>query len=139
MALLVPKRPTLQSGIFVISLAYLPQVTVDVADAAVKALCPFPATVIAVVGRARALGGTPHTDVDVTIYKNTTLIATVPIVDGSALGTGGSVVPALTGTGAELDLDGVDDFLHMKLIDITGGSTPTLDGLVVDVYLVRRG
>ena len=121
-----------------IVLPYWPQITVDVADAAVKKKVPFPFTVVGVQGFARAAGGgTPFTDVDVDVYLGTTKIATLAIVDGSTL-AGSGVQGTLLVSGASLD-GAADAFLHLKLIDVTGGaSTPTLDGLEVIVWIVPK-
>lgn len=121
-----------------VRLQYWPQVTVDIADAAVKEKCPCRGTVVAVVGKARALGGTPHTDVDVEVLKNTTAIVSpkVPVVDGSALTAGGSEGTLSTVAGA---LDVVPgDVFHLKNVDITGGSSPTLDGLEVIIWIAKK-
>lgn len=123
-----------------IELPYFPQVTVDVADAAVKKLVPFPFRVHRVTLAARAIGGgTPFTDVDVDIYLGTNAIVTAgAIVNGSAIaGSGKGLDCTLTTTLANL-VGASGDMLHMKLIDVTGGaSTPTLDGLVATVYVER--
>lgn len=132
------KPPASLAGCIVpIVLAYWPQVTVDIADAGVKAKCPFKGTVLGVTARARALGGTPHTDVDLQIMKNTTeLVAALPVVDASAL-TAGGTQGTLALSGADLNV-AEDDFFHLKLINIAGGSSPTLDGLEVTVWVLTR-
>lgn len=117
-------------------LLYGPQVTIDIADAAVKVKCPFKGKVVGVQGILRAVGGTPHTDIDVEVLKNTTalLSANLPLVDASSGATGGVFGTLSTVTGA-LDV-AADDVLAIKLIDITGGSTPTADGLGVIVWVL---
>lgn len=130
------ESPSLTGHVEKFTLSYWPQITVDVADAAVKAKVPYPFRVVDAIGRARAAGGTtPHTDVDVDLYAGTTKLGTIPVVDGSALTAGGSAIAFVAGVEKNYD---ADTFLHLKLIDITGGSSPTLDGLEVDVYVVRR-
>lgn len=128
-------EPSQQGQIHKFTLQYWPQVTVDIADAAVKCIVPFAFTVLHAIGRARSsAGSTPHTDVDVDIYANTTKLGTIPVVDGSALTAGGSAIAFVASVNRKY---AADSFLHMKLIDITGGSSPTLDGLEVDVYVTR--
>lgn len=131
--------PSRLAALVPITLAYTPQVTVDVADAAVKRTVPFAGRVHRVVGHARAIGGgTPFTDVDVDIYLGETKIATVPVVDGSAIGGSGAGVSAtLLVSGSSLEFAS-GAMLHLKLIDVAGGaSTPTLDGLEVTVWVER--
>jgi len=118
-------------------LPYYPQVTADVTDAAVKCKSPVKGVVVGVHVGARAIGGgTPFTDVDVEVLKGSTalLSANAPIVDGSALPAGGVYGTLSTVSGALRVA--ADDVLAIKLIDVTGGaSTPTLDGLVVTIYI----
>lgn len=131
--------PSSLAPLVAISLGYWPQVTADVADAAVKRLVPFAGRVHRVTGHARAIGGgTPYTDVDVDVYLGTTKIATVPVVDGSAIaGSGKGVDATLLVSGSSLEFAS-GAMLHMKLIDVTGGaSTPTLDGLEIVVWVER--
>ncbi len=130
-------RPGHGAAIVPVVLAYFPQVTADVTDAAVKAKSPVAGTVVGVHVGARAIGGgTPFTDVDVEVLKGATalLSANAPLVDGSVLAAGG-VYGSLSATASALRV-AVDDVLAIKLIDITGGaSSPTLDGLVVTIYI----
>lgn len=123
-----------------IELAYWPQVTADVTDAAVKKLVPFKFHVHRVTMAARAIGGgTPFTDVDVDIHLGTNkIVDAAPIVDSSAIaGSGAGLDCTLTTTTSYL-VGASGSFLHMKLINVTGGaSTPTLDGLVATVYVER--
>lgn len=132
-------RPAPGSPIIGIRLPYYPQITADVTDAAVKAKCPLPGTIIGVTAIARAAGGgTPFTDVDVQVMKNTTeLVAALPIVDDSAIPAGGAQ-GTLALSGADLQV-AADDYFHLKLVNVTGGaSTPTLDGLEVTVWVALR-
>ena len=131
-------QPSAQADIVPVRLQYWPQVTVDIADAAVKEKCPVTGRIVGILGKARALGGTPHTDVAVEVLKGTTalLSANLPVVASSALTAGGTWGSLSTVSGA-LDV-AVDDVLSLKLIDITGGTNPTLDGLEVIVYIARR-
>lgn len=130
--------PSLQGDLVCVRLQYWPQVTVDIADAAVKCKSPVKGTVVGILGRARALGGTPHTDVAVEVLKGSTalLSANLPVVASSALTAGGTWGSLSTVAGA-LQV-AVDDVLAIKLIDITGGSTPTLDGLEVEIWICRN-
>lgn len=132
-----PNLPPVNVPLIPIRLNYPTQITVDVADAAVKEFVPFKCIVRRVTGTVRAIGGTtPHTDVDVQILKNTTeIVAALPVVDSSAIARPDGTLATVAD--ADLTLDGVDDFLHLKLIDITGGSSPTCDGLVVTVWVER--
>lgn len=120
-------------------LAWPTQITADVADAAVKVKCPFKGQVVGVQGVLRAVGGTtPHTDIDVEVLKNTTALcsANVPVVNASSGATSG-VFGALSAVAGALDVE-VDDFFHLKLIDITGGSSPTADGLSMIVWVLVK-
>lgn len=123
-----------------IELPYFPQVTGDVADAAVKKIIPFPFRVHRVTVGARAIGGgTPFTDVDVDIHLDANkIVDAAPVVDSSAIaGSGKGVDATLTTTLANL-VGAAGSMLHMKLINTTGGaSTPTLDGLVATAYIER--
>ena len=133
-------QPSAQADLVCVRLAYWPQVTADVTDAAVKAKCPVNGTIVGILGRARAIGGgTPFTDVDVEVLKGSTalLSANLPVVDGSAL-TAGGTWGSLSSTLASLRVL-VDDVLAIKLIDVTGGaSTPTLDGLEIEIWIARN-
>lgn len=121
-----------------IRLIYPTQVTVDVADAGVKEKVPFACKILGAIGKGRAVGGdVAPTDVDVQVMKNTTeLIAALPVVDGSALTAGGTQATLALSDG-DLDM-AADDFLHLKLINVTGGTNPTFDGLEVIVYVARK-
>lgn len=128
--------PSLQSPIIPVRLTYIPQITADVTDAAVTVPVPFPFRIHGVTGGVvTAAGSTPHTDVDVQVMVNATeLVAALAVVNAS-------VKVAAQGTlalsGANLDR-AADDTLSIKLINITGGSTPLTDGLFVDVWISRR-
>jgi hypothetical protein len=129
--------PSAQADIVPVRLQYWPQVTVDVADAAVKEKCPVRGRIVGILGKARALGGTPHTDVVVEVLKGAValLSTNLPVVASSAL-TAGGVWGSLSTVAGALDVV-VDDVLAIKLIDITGGTNPTLDGLEIIVYIAR--
>lgn len=123
-----------------VELPYFPQVTVDVADAAVKKVVPFPFRLHRVTLAARAIGGgTPFTDVDVDIHLDANkVVDAAPLVNGSAIaGDGAGLDATLTTTLANL-VGAAGSFLHMKQINVTGGaSTPTLDGLVATCWIER--
>lgn len=130
--------PAASVSIVPVRLQYWPQVTVDIADAGVKEKCPVKGRIIGILGKARALGGTPHTDVTLEILKGTTaLLSTpLPVVASSAL-TAGGTYGSLSAVAGVLDVE-VDDVFHLKAVDITGGSTPTLDGLEVVILIARK-
>ena len=117
------------------------QVTVDIAfDAGPDILVPFPCRVVGVVGIGTVIGGsTVFTDVDLLVRKfdgstGTNLVsAAIPVVDSSTL-VGGGVEGVLSTTESDLTL-AAGDRLQLD-INITGGSTPTGDGIGALVFVV---
>lgn len=132
-----PNLPPSLVPLIPIRLDFGPQITVDVADAAVKAFVPFPCTIRRVTGTVRAIAGdVVATDLDVQVLKNTTeIVAALPVVNGSAIARPDGTLA--TTDAADLAMDGVDDFLHLKLLNVTGGTNPTIDGLSVTVWVSR--
>jgi hypothetical protein len=128
--------PSNQVPVFPVRLTYIPQITADVTDAAVKVQVPFPYRIHGVTGSIVSAGGsTVHTDIDVQVMVNATeLVAALPVVDGSTIARAQGTLAL---SGANLDR-AADDVLAIKLINITGGSSPTADGLWVDVWISRR-
>lgn len=84
-------------------------------------------------------GSTVVTDLDILVKKGTTsLHATViAAVDGStAATTDAALSPELSTTAADVAID-VDDYLTCTYT-LTGGSSPTIDGAGVLVYIARE-
>lgn len=132
-------QPSANVNIVPVRLIYPTQITADVADAAVKEKSPVKGTIVGILGKLRAAGGsTPHTDIDVEVLKGATalLSANLPVVNSSAFEAGGTYGSLSTVAGV-LEV-AVDDVLAIKLIDITGGSSPTADGLEVIIYIARH-
>ncbi len=135
--------PAPGAGMLCIPLVHEAQFTADIDFGAAGGLdikVPFKCRVVAIAGTVRAIGGsTVFTDVDVTVrkYDGTTgtnlTSAALALVDSSAIVAGGAV-GSLATTEASLIL-AANDRLQVK-IDITGGSSPTGDGLLVHVYVV---
>jgi hypothetical protein len=91
---------------------------------------PFKGRIVKVLGNVDAIGGTTvHTDIDIVIKDGSTVVATCAAVDGSAIVSGGAIVE----TNHEVD---AGDVLEME-IDITGGSSPTADGVSAQLWIVR--
>ncbi|MEE8110628.1 MAG: hypothetical protein V3T44_06335 [bacterium] len=112
------------------------QLTADEADK-VREIVPFDCRVIAVTAGAEAIGGTTvFTDVDVTVMKGATdlLASRIAVVNGSTLAA--PQTGTLSATAANLKLSS-GDVLDMDA-DMTGGSSPTIDGLFATVYAVRE-
>lgn len=116
------------------------QVTVDIAAAAsAYFIAPFAGRILGVVGFCHVIGGsTVHTDIDLDLQKATTtmLASVVPVVNSSAIVKTTAVVIAASATIAAARF-AVLDVLNLE-IDITGGSTPTADGVGLHVFYVRE-
>ena len=111
------------------------QLTATTADAALFRV-PFKCRIIAVYGAVAAIGGTVNpTDVDLMIENGTTdiLSAQLPAVDGSAIA---STPPKGTLVSGQ-DTLAEDDVIHLD-VTITGGTSPTADGVDVWIYAVRE-
>ena len=117
------------------------QVTADIAfSAGADVLVPFRCRVVGIVGVCAAIGGTTEfTDVDLNVrgFDGTTgvnlLSADIPVVNSSTLAEGG-LAGTLQDTDAELTIE-ANERLQLD-IDVTGGSSPTADGVGVYVYVV---
>lgn len=124
----VISHPELQD-LIPIPFSYFPQVTTtDITTTGPKVKIPFKGRVVKAQGKVRVTGGTtPHTDVDI-IFKNETqsdaVVATAPAVDASTIAAGGAIVSPASGAVAEFN---ANDVMRME-IDVTGGSSPTVDG-----------
>lgn len=92
---------------------------------------PFSGRVIKVQGEVEAIGGTTvATDVDLVFKDGATTIGTAAPVDSSAIVSGGSIVevtPYKVTAG---------DVIEME-IDVTGGNSPTVDGIGGSVWIAR--
>ena len=112
------------------------QITADEANV-VREVVPFGCRVVHVVAGAQAIGGTTvFTDVDVTVMNGATdlLASRIAVVNASTL-----AAPAegtLHATAANQKLS-AGDVLDLD-VDITGGSSPTMDGCYATVYAVRE-
>ena len=98
---------------------------------------PFACRVVHVTAGAEAIGGgTDFTDVDVTVMNGAVdlLASRIPVVNGSALAA--PLAGTLSATAANLAL-AAGDVLDLDA-DMTGGSTPTIDGLFATVWVVRE-
>ena len=122
--------------VFCVPLIYTPQVTVDVADAAVKQRIPFDCELLGVTGSVRAIGGdVAPTDLDAQVMIDTTeIVAALALVDGSAIARPDGTL-AVSGTGLKFS---AGSFCHLKLLNVTGGTNPTADGVQVLVWFARR-
>ena len=103
----------------------------------VRCRVPFDCRVVHVIAGAQVIGGsTVFTDVDVTVMNGATdlLASRIPVVNSSVLAA--PLEGTLSATEADRDLS-ADDILDLD-IDITGGSSPTMDGCFASVFVVRQ-
>lgn len=112
------------------------QLTSTTASAA-QWVAPFGGRIMGVRGGVQAIGGTVDpTDVDLDPEIGTAdiLSAPIPAVDSSTIAAGG-LAGTLEDTEAELTFS-AGDVLHLD-VTITGGTSPTVDGVWCDIYYVR--
>lgn len=83
--------------------------------------------------------GTIATDIDISVRKNTTVLHSVPIpiVDSSTLATTDAVLSPTLVALRTTKRFAKDDYLSAEL-EITGGSTPVIDGMGVIVHVTRE-
>lgn len=116
------------------------QIGADVAAGTHKVYPGIKGRIVKVVGIPGIQGGsTPVTDLDLIVKKNTTSLHSTAIaaVDSStAASTDAVLSPTLSTTAATVAI-AVDDYLTVDY-DITGGSTPTIDGAGALVYIARE-
>ncbi len=111
------------------------QVAATLADAQIVKV-PFKGRIIKVVGGVGAIGGTVDpTDVDLMIENGTTdiLSALIPAVNGSAI-----AATPLTGAIASGEDDVAEDAVIHLDVTVTGGTSPTVDGIWVHIWIVRE-
>ena len=122
-------------GLLAITLMETRQVTVDIAAAAGAFwTAPFAGTLLAVQGLINAIGGTTvftDVDLDVKVGATSLLAAVIPIVQSSAIDKTALGLVA----GAAANSFALSDRLDLD-IDITGGSSPTGDGIGVILWVV---
>ena len=97
---------------------------------------PFKGRIIEVVGGVGAIGGTVDlTDVDLMIENGTTdiLSAQIPAVNASTIA---ATPPTGAIAGGEDDV-AEDAVIHLD-VTVTGGTSPTVDGVWVHVWIVRK-
>ena len=97
---------------------------------------PFKCRIVYCTAGYEAIGGsTDPTDVDVDLENGTTDIGDpIAIWDSSAAISGGPV--AMTPDSGQDDL-AAGDIIHLD-VDITGGSSPTVDGVWATLWVVRE-
>jgi hypothetical protein len=95
---------------------------------------PWKGTILKIQAGVQAIGGTTDpTDVDVDVENGTTDICDlIAVVQSSAIIAGGA--EDTPDSGEEVVAEG--DVLHLD-VDVTGGSSPTVDGVYADVYIAR--
>lgn len=105
------------------------QITADVAETVHKVYPGVKGRIVRVVAQNGIHGGstTPATDLDIIPYKSTTaLSAAIAARNSSTDATGTSLYASLTSTASALAI-AETDYISCDY-DITGGSTPTVDG-----------
>lgn len=116
---------------FTIPIVHHAQITADDTGGTTFTV-PFKCRIVKANGTVEAIGGgTPFTDVDLKIKHGSTTVCTLAAVDGSAIVSGGG------NASPDYAID-AGEVLELE-IDITGGaSTPTADGIGVNLYCVRE-
>lgn len=116
------------------------QITADVQETVYKVYPGIKGRIIKVVGVPGIHGGTTVvTDLDLIAYKSTTALhsTAIPAVNAStAASTDAVLSPTLTTTAASVAI-AEDDYLAVDY-DVTGGSSPTIDGAGVIFYIARE-
>ena len=122
-------------GIICIPLVDFIQRTATVADVA-TAIVPCKGRVVAISGWVGTIGGTTDpTDVDLMVEKGTTDLHTlIPAVNSST--DAGPLMATLVTTAASLAV-AAGDILHLD-ITVTGGTSPTIDGIGAHVFIARE-
>ncbi len=101
-----------------------------------KAIAPCKGRVVAVSAWVDTIGGTTKpTDVDLMIEKGTTDLHTLIDAVGSSTNNGPQMGTLVT-TAASLAV-AAGDIFHLD-VTVTGGASPTVDGLHGRVYLARE-
>lgn len=130
--------PVSGGEILMIPLLVSQQVTVDIAGGAGPTwVAPFKGRVLGAVGICGLQGGTPHTDIDLTIQNANNsdanmLTGVIPVVNASVIVRDTNVVvgpSTVAGAAAFSVLDNIE-----LVVDITGGTTPTAE--CVGAYLL---
>jgi hypothetical protein len=101
-----------------------------------KVKVPFKGRMIKVVGGVGAIGGSVvPTDVDLMIQKGVTdlLTAPIPAVDASAI----AATPPTGSVVAAQEALAEDDVINLD-VTVTGGTSPTVNGIFVHIWLVRE-
>lgn len=114
------------------------QVTADVAETVHKVYPGIKGRVIKVVGIPGIhAGSVVATDLDLIAYVGTSALnaTAIPVVNGSAAAaTDALLSPTLTAANQAI---GEDDYISVDY-DITGGTSPTVDGCGVLFYIARE-
>lgn len=120
---------------FCIPIIYTKQVTTADVTTGPTVTTPCKCRIISMTGQIGVVGGTTvYTDIDLVI-KNATesvTIGTIAVWNASATTNGGPCTP----TAAYADLAS-GDVLEME-IDVTGGASPTVDGVAAYLWCVRE-
>lgn len=129
--------------IIVVPLLVSRQVTVDIAGGAGPTwVAPFKGRVVGAVGVCDVQGGsTPHTDIDLTVQNASNsdanmLTGVIPVVNSSAIVRDTNVVLGPSATIASARFNALDNI--ELVVDITGGSSPTADGVGAYLLVVRE-
>jgi hypothetical protein len=137
------RLPALGEPVIPILFRHQPQVSADVAGgASVVIPMPFKGRVVGAVGEIASIGGgTPFTDIDLTIQNADNsdanmLEAVIPVVNASAIVRTAAVVLGPSDTEASRKFAKGDKI--ELVIDVTGGaSSPVADGIAVTLFVVR--
>lgn len=129
--------------IVVLPLIETRQVTGDLAGgASVTIPAPFKGRVLGAVGFCTVIGGTtPMTDIDLTVQNANNsdanmLTGVIPVVNASAIVRTTAVHIAASTTIASARFNAGDNI--ELVVDVTGGSSPTADGVGVYLLVVRE-
>lgn len=117
--------------VYTLAFYHKTQITAD-DTTGVTSKVPFKGRIIGALASVEAIGGsTAPTDVDIVVKDGSTTIATLAAVDSSAIVSGGGL-----DTSINYQVD-AGDVVEVE-IDITGGSSPTVDGIFTQLWIVRE-
>lgn len=116
------------------------EIGADVAETVYKVYPGIKGRIIKVVGIPGIQGGSVvATDLDLTFYKSTTVLnstAVAAVNSSAAASTEAALTATLTTTAASVAI-GVDDYISIDY-DITGGTSPTVNGAGAIFYIARE-
>lgn len=115
------------------------QIGADVAETVYKVYPGFAGKIVGVQGIPGIQGGSVvATDLDLTFYKSTTALNSTALaaVNSSTAATGASLTATLSATEAQLQI-AATDYISIDY-DITGGTSPTIDGAGAIFYIERH-